>query len=99
MGNLKADICVPADGWIVARLSSSTRDSFSQPIFAHTSPVYIKTGLKSAEMKNAAAFFDQEIEDSLIWVGTKGKFYNNRHRKEVIDLFREGQQIYKSLLK
>ncbi|MDP7579726.1 MAG: CehA/McbA family metallohydrolase [SAR202 cluster bacterium] len=99
MGNLKADICVPADGWIVARLSSSTRDSFSQPIFAHTSPVYIKTGLKSAEMKNAAAFFDQEIEDSLIWVGTKGKFYNNRHRKEVIDLFREGQQVYKSMLK
>ena len=98
-GSVKADIEVPADGWVAARLSGSARDSFFQPVFAHTSPVYVRTGAASAEMKDAAAWLDREIESSLTWVRAKGKFYNDGQRKEVVDLFREGQQVYKAMLR
>ena len=97
-GRLETDISIRSDGWTAARLSSSTRDSFFQPVFAHTSPVYVRAGVPSPERKDAAAWLDESIERSLEWVRTKGKFYNDSQRREVADLFREGQKVYRAML-
>ena len=97
-GKLEADVVVPSDGWVAARLSSDHRDSYSQPIFAHTSPVYVTCGVDGPEKGEAAAGFDDAIERSLDWVGNKGKYYSDTQRKEIVDLFREGQQVYRSML-
>ena len=97
-GTLEANVDVNADGWIAAKASSDTRDSFFQPIFAHTSPIYIKAGRDSAEKKAAAAWFDDSIETSLEWVRAKGRFYSDQQRQEVVDLFRQGQQVYKEMM-
>ena len=98
-GHLEADVAVPSDGWVAARLASNSRDSFYQPIFAHTSPVYVKAGLDAPEKSEAAAWFDQAIDRSLTWVNTKGRFYSDGQRKEVVDLFREGQKVYRAMIK
>ena len=98
-GHLEAEVPVPCDGWIAARLSSEARDSFSHPVFAHTSPIYVKAGVDSPERRDAARFFDDSIERSLEWVRTKGKYYNDNQRREVSDLFRQGQQVYKAMLR
>jgi len=98
-GRLETEVVAPSDGWIAARLSSDARDSFSQPVFAHTSPVYVKAGMDSPEQAEAARWFDSSIERSLEWVRTKGKYYNDDQRREVADLFREGQQVYKAMLR
>ena len=95
----ETDVTVASDGWVAARLSSDARDSFSQPVFAHTSPVYVKVGADSSEKKAAARWFDDSIERSLEWVGTKGKFYSDAQRREVADLFRRGQEVYRAILK
>ena len=87
-----------SDGWVAARLWSQARDSFAQPVFAHTSPVYVTTGAAGPEEMAAAAYFDDAIERSLAWVGSKGKFYTDKQRREVIDLFREGQQVYRKVM-
>ena len=97
-GHLEVDVPADSDGWIAARLSSRARDSFFQPLFAHTSPVYVTTGSESPEKREAAQQFDESIESSLEWVTAKGKFYNDQQRREVADLFREGQQVYRSML-
>ncbi len=97
-GSLEADVPAECDGWIAARLWSQTRDSFAQPVFAHTSPVYVTTGAAGPEKSEAAAYFDDAIKRSLEWIGSKGKFYTDKQRREVIDLFREGQQVYKNML-
>jgi hypothetical protein len=97
-GRLETDIEIPADAWIAARLSGDARDSFAQPVFAHTSPVYVTTGKASEERAEAARWFTDAIEKSLEWVLTKGKYYNDGQRREIVDLFREGQQVYKNLL-
>ena len=97
-GHLNADITVRSDGWLAARASSDIRDSFLQPVFAHTSPVYVKAGVDGQEKREAAAWFDKAIETSLEWVRTKGKFYTDTQRREVADLFREGQKVYKAMV-
>ena len=97
-GALTADLSVPSDGWIAARLYSDARDSFAQPIWAHTSPVYVKTGTTAPERAEAARWFDDHIEKSLEWVTKKGKFYTDSQRKEVLDLFKQGQAVYKAML-
>ena len=91
---------VESDGWIAARLGSSSRDSFNQPIWAHTSPVYVDTGgVRGEHTRVAASKFADGIDKSLEWVKTKGKFYNDSQRAEIVTLFREGQEIYKGLAK
>lgn len=96
-GSLEADVESRSDGWLAARIYSSNRDSFSQPIFAHTSPVYIRAGIHAPEQPIAAAEFDRAIEQSLEWVRFKGRFRSPQQQKEVLDLFRQGQTVYRKL--
>lgn len=96
-GRFEADLPVLADGWFAARLASTTRDSFCQPIYAHTSPVYVDTGVAPAERVQAAAAFVRGIDDSLDLVQRQGRFHNEAQRREVRDLFRRGQQVLRRL--
>jgi hypothetical protein len=97
-GRLEADVAADTDGWIAARVSSSSRDSYSQPVFAHTSPVYVNAGVGGPHRTEAAGQFVAEIDNSLDVVSKKGKFYTDAQRKEVFDLFRQGQEIYRAML-
>ena len=96
-GELEAELPVDHDGWVAARLSSDARDSFAQPVFAHTSPVYVHAGVGGPYKREAAAGFVSAIQRSLEWVGEKGRFYTDTQRQEVVDLFREGQAFYRGV--
>ena len=96
-GVFETDIKVTADSLIAARVFSTERDSFLQPIFAHTSPIYVTCGISSPEKKAAADWFVSNITESLEWVSKKGKFYTDKQRREVIDIFRNGQNEYKQI--
>ena len=74
-------------------------DSYFHPIFAHTSPIYINAGLVSPVIKTAAKDLNVAIENSMNWVQTKGKFYTDQQRREVVDIFRQGQNVYRGMLK
>ena len=98
-GVVESEIILESDGWIAARLGSSSRDSFNQPIWAHTSPVYIRgTEVQSPASKVSARFYDEQIDEGIKWVKTKGRFYNDSQRKEIVDLFRNGQDWYRRLI-
>lgn len=98
-GELRIGVEALTDGWLGARLSSTIRDSFFQPLFAHTSPVYVVTGRRAREKPVAAAWFDRAIEQTLEVVRGKNRFRNDRQRREVIELFRRGQAVYRELLR
>jgi len=97
-GRFELDFAPPSSGWLAARLSSENRDSFFQPIFAHTSPVYVRAGRAAPERTVAAAFFDRAIERSLDWLKREGRFASEAQRREVATLFREGRAYYQGLL-
>jgi hypothetical protein len=98
IGHLEAEIVAESDGWIGARLASGTRDSFNQPLWAHTSPVYLKgTGQQSEASVESATYFTDRIGEGINWVKTKGRFYTDAQRKEVVNLFKQGQDWYRNL--
>jgi len=97
-GSFECRVPVAADGWIAARIGSNSRDSFAQTIWAHTSPVYVDAGGGAPpERAIDAAWFVRQIDESLSWVGSGAKFYTDRQRKEVVDLFRQGRELYRRL--
>ena len=96
-GEYRVDVPAVSDGWLAARLSSPVRDSFYQPLFAHTSPVYVETGQRAPEQRPAATFFTQAIDKSLAWVDRQGHFQSDQQRREVAELFKAGQNIYQQL--
>ncbi len=100
VGVFEASIDVESDGWIAARVASTARDSFNQPIWAHTSPIYLSGNGRSPESeRKSATFFVDRIDEAMEWVRKKGKFYSDTQRREVLDLHRAGQDFYKNLLK
>ena len=97
-GHLEAELTADADGWIAARLGAASRDSFNQSLWAHTSPVYIAgTGVTAAASAQSASYFVDRIDEGIKWVKTKGRFYTDAQRKEVVDLFKQGQDYYSNL--
>ena len=97
-GHIEAEIIADSDGWIGARLGSGTRDSFNHPIWAHTSPVYVRgTETQAEASKTSAKFYDEQIGEGVNWGKTKGRFYNDSQRKEIVDLFKQGQDWYRKL--
>ena len=97
-GHIEADLVAESDGWIGARLGSGSRDSFNQPIWAHTSPVYFEgTDIRSDASFKSAMYFTERIGEGIDWVKTKGRFYSDIQRKEIVDLFRQGQDWYSDL--
>ena len=55
---------------MAARLSSEARDSFFQPLFAHTGPAYETAGVSGPDKRLAAAWFGSAIVTSVEWVPT-----------------------------
>jgi hypothetical protein len=91
------EVTAPTDGWIAARASSQVRDSYFQPVYAHSSPVYVTTGRQAPELKVAAQHFERAIEQAIERIQDTGRFQNAGQRNEVVELFRRGQQVYKGL--
>jgi hypothetical protein len=87
----------PSDGWLAARLYSTRRDSFWQPIYAHSSPVYVKIGVPAYEQRDAAAAFVHSIEHDMERIRQSGRFQNDRQRHDVLDLFEQGKSVYERI--
>ena len=66
VSSFECKVDVASDGWIAARIGSNSRDSIAQPIWAHTSPVYIVGGgAASPERSGSAARIVNQIDNSI----------------------------------
>ncbi len=86
------------DGWLAARLVSRVRDSYYQPVFAHTSPIWLQAGKPPAAREASAAFFIKSLDEALQWVQGCARFADEEQRAEVTDLLRSGQDEFRRLL-
>ena len=85
-------------GWR-CRAFGEARDSFAQPVYAHTSPVYVGTGLPTGKAAESATGFAREIERYSETIGRCGRFARDEQREEVLHLFAEGRAAYERLVK
>ena len=96
-GEWRTSVPMETDGWIAARCSGGTRDSFDQAVYAHTSPVYVRTGRPPEVRTEDAAFFTRSIDNALDWVTARAKFTTDGQREEVQELFRRGRSFYEKM--
>jgi len=97
-GSWTSEIDITTNGWLATRLSGRTRDSFNQSQSAHTSPVYIDTGIAGPHQAQAASRFVRSIDQSLDWIGHQGRYASDQQRDAVAELFRSGQARFQSLV-
>ena len=97
-GTWHVPLVAQEDGWLAARIFSRRRDSFYQPIFAHTSPVWLHVDCPSAAASRSAAFFVRSLDEAQDWVRGSGGFDNVRQQEEVVNLFDRAQAAYRQLL-
>ena len=96
-GEWAFDLKIESDGWVAARAFGEARDSFGQPLYAHTSPIYIGSGLPADIAQDSAAFFVRSIDSAAETVSRDWRFTNDTQREEVLHLFNEGREIYQNL--
>ena len=96
-GEWAFDLRIESDGWVAARAFGEARDSFGQPIYAHTSPIYIGSGLPVDVAQGSAAFFVRSIDSATEIVNRDWRFATNTQREEVLHLFNEGRKVYQNL--
>ena len=96
-GTYSVDVALEGDGWIGARGYGDGRDSFGHAVFAHTSPVYVGSGV-APRVAESAGYFVRALDEALAWVGTVGKFTGDAQREEVTELFLRGRAEYAALL-
>ena len=97
-GVLRHGFAPERDGWVCARLWGESRDSFDQSIYAHSSPVYFRSGTPSAQREASARFFRNSIDESLKWIDTYGRYNNDQQREDVRELFKRGREVYAELI-
>jgi len=98
-GEFATGLAARTDGWVAARVFSRNFDSFYQPVYAHTSPIYILTGVRSPEQQEAAAGFTSAIDGALEKINHQFLFRSEVDRNEVVELFKKAQDIYKGMLR
>jgi hypothetical protein len=86
------------DGWLAARVFSTRRDSFYQPVFAHTSPIWLHVDNPSVACASSATFLVKSLGEAMSWVRTSGKFDAMRQQAEVLGLFERAKSAYRELL-
>jgi hypothetical protein len=85
--------------WIAARATGDRHELVLDPdgAFAHTSPIYVIAANAPIARAEDAAYFVDWIDRLIATVQEKGAYPSDRERDEVIALFREGQQAYRSI--
>ena len=96
-GESRGKLKVEADSWVAARCSSDVRDSYFHPVYAHTSPVYIRTGKTGRKRAVAARGFLEDLDRSLEWIRNRGRYEKREHQEEVIELFQRSRKVFVSL--
>ena len=97
-GVWETDVPVEGDGWLAARAFGQARDSFDQPVYAHTSPVYIGSGLPPNAVGESATYFTRTIDEAHQQIQTYARFTKDEQREEVLHLFDQGRKVYADLL-
>ncbi len=93
------DIPLEKSAWIAARAIGPWHRLILNDVqaFAHTSPIYVRVGDERVLSAEDLRFWDNWIEKLIASVNERGRFANHEHRREVVDLFRRGQEVYRSL--
>jgi TolB protein len=99
--SIDEEVPLTHSSWIAARAIGPWHRLVLNDIqaFAHTSPVYVNFGDERLVSGEDAHFWIAWIDKLIALVNQRGQFSTPERRREVLDLFRRGQEVYRGLLK
>jgi hypothetical protein len=86
------------DGWLAARAFSSERDFYYQPAFAHTSPLWVNTGISSSACANSARQWVLRLDESRDWILNSTRFETLEQQKATLDLYDSAEREFRRLI-
>lgn len=95
-GHFAADIQltfqVDGPGWVALRVAPNPdkKNELDQPLFAHTSPIYIEIGSRRIFDPDIARELISEIEQNIEVIKSKGTFADQAERDAVLNVHRRG---------
>ena len=92
---LRARVDAADAGWLAARCWGERRNSYGHPLWAHTSPVYLRE--RSPRTRTAAELFLTRLDRAADWLRTGARFDNAEQRDRMLRLFAEGRGFYERL--
>ena len=96
-GQLATTIDVADAGWVAARCWGRRRTSFGHPLWAHTSPVYLRAAPGRATVRAAAERFVEHIDSARDWLATRARFEHDGQRERMRQLYADGRAVYERL--
>ena len=82
---------VDQPGWVALRIGLETdKNELREPLFAHTSPVYIEMAGKKIFQPFVAQEMIAEIERSMSLIKSKGTFFADEEKEAVLNVYRNG---------
>ena len=99
---IEAELEVETGGWLAARAHGVKMLPYGatwwqQPVFAHTSRVYIKMPGKPAAAAESAALFLDQLTYLENWARHRASFPTPANREETLQLVEQAKAIYQSL--
>ncbi len=75
--------------WLAARIETTNRNEFGQPLFAHTSPVYVDLNGKSVFKLSSAQELLKQLGEGRAAIRAQGMFTSDRARDRVLKSYDE----------
>lgn len=83
------DVRLDGPAWFAARINSTTKNELDQPLFAHTSPVYVNVaGQRVFDVAVAEALL-RRLEEARSQIRLRGKFGDDATRDRILSLYDE----------
>lgn len=95
---LEREIDVEQGGWIAARISGGAKTYAGYPVFAHTSPVYLRYEGTPHRRAEAVGSFIDEIDSSMRTIRKSFRFDSDAQRALALGKFDDGKKSFARLL-
>ena len=96
---IDTSVDVGQPGWLAVRVNTKNRNALGNPVFAHTSAVYVEVGGKSVFAPQAAQALLDDMRAAIKIIPKKAVFADDRQQDEVLDVYRQGIRTLEERLK
>jgi len=96
-GRIATSLDMAEAGWVAARCWGSRRTSYAHPLWAHTSPVYLRERPGWAIVRAAFDAFVEQVERAQDWIATRARFDNIGQHNRMLQLYAEARAAFERL--
>jgi len=89
-GRITAPLRISEPGWIALRVKSQRKNELGEPLFGHSSAVYVEIAGKTVFKPEVAAELIANMNEAMRTIREKASFADDKQADDVLDVYREG---------